>query len=223
MTTPNQREWVENKSDHWREQVITSNKARSKYPHTIRNEHEGKVCSGCGYWRYLTNFHKDRSRADGFDHQCKKCISKKRADHYNRTIDLQRKWRQSPKRQKWSRQYQAEWSRLQRATNPEYRLKKHLRTRVYRALKGIRKETPTMTLLGCTVEELKAHLEQQFVDEMSWDNYGRRGWEMDHIIPCASFDLMDPVQLAECFHYTNLQPLWGPDNWRKGSKISWVA
>jgi hypothetical protein len=67
------------------------------------------------------------------------------------------------------------------------------------------------------VEQLRQHLEAQFTDGMSWDNYGRDGWHIDHIRPCASFDLTDPEQQRQCFHYTNLQPLWAADNIRKGA------
>ena len=51
---------------------------------------------------------------------------------------------------------------------------------------------------------------------MSWDNYG--DWHVDHIRPCASFDLTNEDEQRICFHYKNLQPLWGPDNLEKGSK-----
>jgi len=57
---------------------------------------------------------------------------------------------------------------------------------------------------------------------MSWDNYGYRGWHIDHIRPCASFDLTDPEQQRECFHYTNLQPLWWQDNLRKGTGREYI-
>ena len=53
---------------------------------------------------------------------------------------------------------------------------------------------------------------------MSWDNHGYDGWHVDHIRPCASFDLTDEEQVRKCFHYTNLQPLWAKDNLRKGSE-----
>lgn len=69
-----------------------------------------------------------------------------------------------------------------------------------------------MELIGCTVEYLRQHLEQQFQPGMSWDNWSISGWHIDHIRPCASFDLTDPIQQAQCFHYTNLQPLWAKDN-----------
>ena len=56
----------------------------------------------------------------------------------------------------------------------------------------------------------------KFVDGMSWDNYGE--WEIDHIRPCASFDLTDVGEQLKCFHYTNLQPLWMIDNIIKKDK-----
>jgi len=74
-------------------------------------------------------------------------------------------------------------------------------------------------LIGCTVQELRDHLEFQFRESMSWDNCGRNGWEIDHIIPCSSFDLTDPEQQKRCFHFSNLQPLWSEENLRKGNKI----
>jgi len=63
-----------------------------------------------------------------------------------------------------------------------------------------------MKLVGCTIEFIKGYLEAQFEPNMSWDNYGE--WHIDHILPCASFDLTLPEEQQKCFHYTNLQPLW---------------
>jgi len=67
-------------------------------------------------------------------------------------------------------------------------------------------------LIACSKPALIAHIAAQFQPGMSWANYGRGGWEIDHIRPCASFDLTDPAQQAACFHYTNLRPLWRADN-----------
>jgi hypothetical protein len=70
-----------------------------------------------------------------------------------------------------------------------------------------------------SLEELKTHLEGQFQEGMSWDNYGiytvgnnNSGWHIDHIIPCAAFNLEDDFERNACFYYQNLQPLWGKDN-----------
>ena len=93
--------------------------------------------------------------------------------------------------------------------DPTFRLAYNLRTRTRRALQGIGNNQNTMDLLGCTAEDARTHLENQFTDNMSWDNYGFYGWHVDHIIPVAAFDLSDPAHIKAAFHYTNLQPLWG--------------
>jgi len=112
-------------------------------------------------------------------------------------------------------QYKNQYKKKRRATDPGYRIADNLRTRLYTALKGKRKADTTKKLLGCTYEEARAHIEAQFTEGMSWDKMGVRGIHIDHIRPCASFDLTDPEQQRECFHYTNLQPLWAEDNLKK--------
>lgn len=91
----------------------------------------------------------------------------------------------------------------------------NLRRRMIRLAKS--KSAMTMELIGCSASELRAHLESNFTPGMSWDNYGK--WHIDHIRPCASFDLTDPQQQKECFHWSNLQPLWAADNIRKSDKM----
>ncbi len=76
-----------------------------------------------------------------------------------------------------------------------------------------------MKLVGCSLEDLRNHLESYFAEGMSWDNWGYYGWHIDHIIPCCSFDLTKPEEQKKCFHYSNLQPLWGEENLRKKGKI----
>lgn len=104
-----------------------------------------------------------------------------------------------------------------------YRLSQNSRNRLYCVLKGYLKSDKTFNLIGCSKEELKLHLESQFKEGMTWENYGVYGWHVDHITPCASFDLTDPEQQKQCFHYTNLQPLWAKENLSKGSKIKRVS
>jgi hypothetical protein len=89
----------------------------------------------------------------------------------------------------------------------EFRLSISLRTRIIAALKGNFKGDKTLKLLGCTIEDFKLHLEKQFLPEMNWENHGIV-WEIDHIKPCASFDLTDVNQQKECFHYVNQYPLF---------------
>lgn len=96
-----------------------------------------------------------------------------------------------------------------------YRLKVRLRIKVHQALRGRLKSARTFELVGCSLPHLKKYLGQKFTEGMSWANYGE--WHIDHIRPCASFDLSRPSQQRACFHYSNLQPLWGSDNLAKNS------
>lgn len=77
----------------------------------------------------------------------------------------------------------------------------------------------TFDLIGCTPNELRAHLESQFLPGMTWKNYGRNGWHIDHKIPASKFDLTDPEQQKWCFHYSNLRPEWAYVNRSKNAKI----
>ena len=76
---------------------------------------------------------------------------------------------------------------------------------------------PTLKLIGSSVPFVRKWIESKFVDGMTWDNHGE--WHIDHIRPCASFDLTDPDQQKECFNYKNLQPLWAKDNLTKGDRF----
>jgi len=111
----------------------------------------------------------------------------------------------------------AKYERDRHTLDMDFKLTKNLRHRITHALRGATKSARTKELLGCTVEEFKQHLESLFKPGMSWDNYGFEGWHIDHIRPCAVFDLTDPEQQRACFHYTNLQPLWAAENLRKGA------
>jgi hypothetical protein len=97
-------------------------------------------------------------------------------------------------------------------------LKHNLRARLRTALKCGHKAGSAVLDLGCSIEELKKHLESQFVPGMTWDNWGHHGWHIDHIVPLDAFDLTDHNQLAAACHYTNLRPLWAKANLAKGSK-----
>jgi hypothetical protein len=115
--------------------------------------------------------------------------------------------RSKTRRQKW-------------ASDENYRLHQVLRNRTNRALrlKSYKKSAPVLELLGCPLDVARRHIEAQFAEGMSWENSSE--WHIDHIRPCASFDLSDPVQQRECFHYSNLQPLWAQENLRKGAKLA---
>ncbi len=107
--------------------------------------------------------------------------------------------------------------------NLQFKLSRILRGRVRDAIhaakvkKSFQRAVP---LLGCTLAELAAHIEKQFQSWMSWENYGYKTWHIDHIKPLARFDLTDPEQVKQAFHYTNLRPLHWRENISKGAKVS---
>jgi len=103
----------------------------------------------------------------------------------------------------------------------EYRVCCNLRARMRAALKSAvaLRWSSSLILLGCSPQELVDHIASQFKDGMSWANYGYRGWHVDHIRPCASFDLTNERDRRECFNYKNLRPMWGVENIRKGAKV----
>jgi hypothetical protein len=100
----------------------------------------------------------------------------------------------------------------------EFRMVHRLRTRLCAALRHYSKNktTSVTNLVGCSMEELRAHIESQFQPGMTWDNWARFGWHLDHVKPIASFDRPDH---PDCWHYSNLQPLWWKDNLEKGARL----
>lgn len=106
-------------------------------------------------------------------------------------------------------------------SNPSKKIPGRLRHRISEAIKhnGGKKSRSLIYLIGCDIEFLKQHLEKQFKPGMTWENYGRGGWHIDHIVPCCLFDLSKEWQQKSCFKWENLQPLWEWENYRKNGKL----
>jgi hypothetical protein len=185
-----------------------------------------KKCSVCKQELPTSSFTKDKYKSDGLKHMCKACSSahgkqwKKDNPNYRVEYHVKNKDKEHARNAKY---YQTVFKSRQREIykkrykeDVQYRLMMLLRGRLRRALLGIGKSATTLALLDCTASQLKEWLSYQFEPGMSWTNQGQ--WHIDHVKPCAAFDLTDPEQQRQCFHWTNLQPLWGVDNLRKNSK-----
>lgn len=110
--------------------------------------------------------------------------------------------------------------RLKWRDHPPVRIANCVRQQLYRWVKrGAAKPGSSETLLGCSFEAFLQYVECQFRRWMTWKNYGR-AWHIDHIIPCSAFDLTRPEHVRQCFHFTNLRPMWARANLRKGAKIT---
>lgn len=77
--------------------------------------------------------------------------------------------------------------------------------------------------VGCTAADLAAHLESQFSEGMSWSNFGRGGWHVDHIYPVGKADLTDKAQLLAVFNWQNCRPVWENENLQKSARVSAAA
>ena len=111
--------------------------------------------------------------------------------------------------------------RNRRKNDPNYRIIHNLRGALGKLIirnPKIIKNKRTRELLGCSVEEMKVHIEKQFLPGMSWDNYGYKTWHIDHIKPLSLAKTMDDIIRLKLMHYTNLQPLWAKDNIKKSNK-----
>lgn len=119
-------------------------------------------------------------------------------------------------------------------TNPDrateyahYKVKTNTGRRIRDLLGAGCKSERTHDIIGCTIPELKAHLESKFTEGMTWENYGttpdgghRDAWHIDHRIPCAAFNLTDDAELRACFNWRNLQPMWATDNIKKKDSVT---
>lgn len=136
-------------------------------------------------------------------------------EHLNKK---RREWGQKNTRHFYN--YHNAYRKERRRNEPLYAAYCDLRGRIRSLLTNGRKSESSKKLLGCSVEQLKNYLESKFLPGMSWENRGLKGWHIDHIRPVASFDLSQPEEIARCFHYTNLQPLWAIDNLKKSDSIN---
>ena len=124
---------------------------------------------------------------------------------------IQKKWHKN------NREYHKVWRKDKWDNDPNYKLRILLGNRLNEVLKKNKtyKSSNIIELLDCSLGELKTHLQQQFKNGMSWVNHGTI-WEIDHIIPCASFNLSLVEEQKKCFHFSNLQPLFKTTEIAKG-------
>lgn len=162
-----------------------------------------KICSKCINELPFEQFNKLKLGRFGIDSICKSCRK-----------NNEKEWRKNNKEK--LNQYR----KHKKSIDPQFKLKQILRLRLLDALKrnNTTKRHSALHLLGCSIEQCKQHLESQFTPEMNWKNHGEY-WEIDHIIPCDAFDLIDIEQQKQCFYYTNLQPLTISENRSKKNKI----
>jgi 5-methylcytosine-specific restriction endonuclease McrA len=167
------------------------------------------LCNKCNTFKSLKEFYKSNhsSQPKGYITPCKKCIKQQQKSQYTGEYHKNR-LEKLTQEQKEIRKQQLTQNARKRRNDPKVRLKEAIRTRIYNNIRNNKNYT-TIEYLGCSINEYKQYLENQFTPEMNWDNWGSY-WEIDHIIP---------ISKGGSFHYTNTQPLWKTENRKKSNKL----
>ena len=195
-----------------------------------------KECIKCKQKKPFDQFYKRTSSVDGYRKDCIECnLANKRAVHIKYKNERNRKCREYDaahlkEKTAYNKQYYADhreeriktnyaYQKEQRKLNNNYALADKIRCRLYQAVRFGQKAGSAVADLGCTIPELRSHLESKFKPGMTWDNWSKNGWHIDHIKPLASFNLEDREQFLEAVHFSNLQPLWASENIHKSAKV----
>lgn len=193
-------------------------KARAIQRASYRRNHESRRAAAKEW--YLANREREleRNRQASRDKREERAPREKawRQANKERVLENNRKWRAANPEQ--DRQHARDKYRRYKQ-DPSWRLTRVMRAGMWKALKGVKGSGHWFELLDYTVDDLRAHLERQFVKGMSWENFGR--WHVDHIVPLSSFSLSGPhdPEFRRAWALTNLRPLWASENMSKGARV----
>lgn len=185
--------------------------------HRTENGTEVKRCSTCTEWKPLNAYTLKTSRSDGLCDKCRSCWTEYRRERSQKDKDYRRANRD--KVNTWNRTRYNRSKESQSDVYTQRRIKENIARRLRLLLNG-QKSQPTTELIGCSIDEFKKHLESTWSEGMSWENYGIRGWHIDHVIPCAAFNQDDENERRACWNWRNLRALWGDENLVKSDLYS---
>ena len=203
--------------------------------HIFINNIEYKICGKCKTDKTLDNFNNSSTSWDSLRWTCKNCLklyranenTKKNKKNYNKKYWIKMDKEKERERQRIYRKNNREKIKEKRKiydkkynnknkNNPRFKLIRHYRNELY---KFVKKGKSSENYVGCDLNFLKKHLENQFDENMNWNNYGSY-WNIDHIIPCSSFDMENNFDINSCFNYRNLQPMECELNSSKNNKYN---
>jgi len=206
-----------------------------------------KICIKCNQEKDITLFRKDnrnicldcdklyhneyrlthKKEEKEYRNKNREILNQKRRERYPETKEKHnlnnRCWRKNNKQKILELNKQYYYKVLK--NKPEYKVIKTLKRRILLAVRKQRtdKAYKSIELLGCSISDLFIHLQQTAINngylDFNINNYSAKDYHIDHIIPCSVFDLSDPVEQKQCFHWTNLQILSSRENISKSNKI----
>jgi len=206
----------------------------------FRISYTDRKCAICGEIKLLKEFHKQTKGRAGFNSKCKECASKtgkefrknnpkKARTYYLKRLEYLKEYRRvhkkeiKKKREKY-KEKRNEGERMKRRNDPMCRLNCNISSVMRYSLKnGQKNKKHWEDLVGYTAQDLKIHLEKQFLPGMTWENYGKGDgkWQVDHIILLYWFVFKTPKDkgFKKAWALENLRPMWGRDNQLKNNKL----
>jgi hypothetical protein len=192
-------------------------------------QQEKKRCTKCNVIKSFKDYIPQKVGFMRLKSQCKECDLKYDKNYQEKTNfrskrDKTDKVKQYRKKYiaeniDWWRKYEREYRYERRKEDMFFKIKGNISGRLSDLINKRNLSTNTTELIGCNRETFINHIEKQFTEGMDWENYGLKGWHVDHIIPLSSFDLTIESEVKKACHYTNLQPLWWQDNLEKSNKV----
>lgn len=187
----------------------------------LRQRYREMIAANPTFWadRYAANREKELARVAHWQRENPEKVHAQNRKFAEANPGYWREWAASKPekmREGWRRYHE------RRKVDPAYRLSAAVRSGINRCLiSGGKLRRRTFEALGYSPEELMAHLEKQFLPGMSWENYGKDGWHIDHIIPLSVFNYhtIEDIDFRRCWALSNLQPLWAADNLKKNAKL----
>ena len=178
---------------------------------------ETKVCKKCEIEKPLSDFNKDKYSKDGLRYRCRECTKKEYKNYYYNNIETEIIRQVNYQKNNLAQVNEKRNIRHHKKYNsdPLYKMKTLIRNRLKKFIKTkkINVNKKIFEIIGCTPDELKKHIESQFKEGMCWENHSLNGWHIDHIIPLNKCETLEDVYKLS--HYTNLQPLWCDENYKK--------
>lgn len=178
-----------------------------------------KYCLSCDSTKESKLFHKNKNSSDGLCTNCRDCrVAMSKKDYKNNSDHIRKRtmnYYQDNKKEIIKKSVARSKEKIK--TDWKFKVVRNLRNRLWYALKfkSWKKDTHFAEYIGCDKDTLMAHIESSFLPGMTWENYGSK-WHIDHIKPLSKST--DLAMMYARSHYTNLQALWGADNYSKGAK-----
>lgn len=193
-----------------RDKVAAQNK---KY----REENKEKIKATHKAWRDRNREHlndKQRERYKENPQAFKERKDRYVASHRAQVDESNRRYREENK------QKRTDYERNKRHDDPVYRFRSSFvcLIRGYCRKKNYTGNKRTWEIVGCDFDALLAHIQSQFENGMTLENYGHGEgkWNIDHIIPISTAKTDEDIERLN--HYSNLRPMWSLDNCKKSKK-----